>query len=126
MWQGDDLVGFVDWDTAGPFTRERDLAYVALTWVPLHARHVVVAQGFTAFEDRYRRLHLLLDAYGYEGDRSAFGLEVADRAQKNAEFIRRHAEGGEQVFRTLLPFAVNLEQAVAEIEELPDSFWVRA
>ncbi|MFG1682546.1 phosphotransferase [Nonomuraea sp. NPDC049269] len=125
VWQGDDLVGFVDWDTAGPSSRERDLAYCALTWVPLHARRVVTEQGFTAFDDRSRRLHLLLDAYGYEGDRTKFGPEVVDRARVNAQVIRRLAEGGEPVHQALLPFATNLEQAVVEIEALPESFWVR-
>ncbi|MCG5221162.1 hypothetical protein [Streptosporangium sp. KLBMP 9127] len=41
---------------------------------------------------------------------------MADRAQKNAEVIRRLAEGGEPVYQALLPFAANLEQAVVEIE----------
>ncbi|MDP4504031.1 hypothetical protein [Nonomuraea turcica] len=54
-----------------------------------------------------------------------FGFEVADRARKNAEAIRRLAEGGEQVYQALLPFAADLEQAMVEIEALPDSFWVR-
>ena len=125
VWQEDDLVGFVDWDTAGSSSRERDLAYSALTWVPLHARRVVTEQGFTAFEDRSRRLHLLLDAYGYEGDRTAFRSEVVDRARMNAEVIRRLAEGGEPVYQALLPFAANLEQAVVEIEALSEAFWKR-
>lgn len=32
------LVGFIDWDLAGPSTPLRDLAFVALTWVPLTRR----------------------------------------------------------------------------------------
>jgi Ser/Thr protein kinase RdoA (MazF antagonist) len=32
---GDRLVGFHDWDIAGPSTREWDLAFSALSWVPL-------------------------------------------------------------------------------------------
>jgi hypothetical protein len=38
-----------------------DLAFTAFGWVPLHARHVVAAEGFTAFADRPRRLRLSLD-----------------------------------------------------------------
>ena len=35
VWDGGALVGFVDWDTASPSRREDDLAFSALTWVPL-------------------------------------------------------------------------------------------
>lgn len=121
VWGADGLVGFVDWDTASPSSREMDLAYSALTWVPLHARRVVEKQGFTAFDDRSRRLRLLLDAYGYEGDRAAFGGTVVERARINARAI--HGMKGTPYYETLLPFAADLEQAAAEIEALPPSFW---
>lgn len=126
VWRDGSLAGFVDWDTAGPSTRDLDLAFTALTWVPLHARRVVERQGFTAFDDRSRRLHLLLDAYGYEGDRTAFGAAVSARAQLNADVIRRIAGGGEPALAALLPIAADLEQAVVEIEMLPAGFWRRA
>jgi hypothetical protein len=37
-WNGAGLVGFFDWDFAGPGTRDWDLAFTASAWVPLHAR----------------------------------------------------------------------------------------
>ena len=37
------LAGFIDWDMAGPVTRQWDLAFTAFSWVPLHARHVAGA-----------------------------------------------------------------------------------
>jgi Ser/Thr protein kinase RdoA (MazF antagonist) len=40
VWAGGALVGFVDWDTAGPSRREDDLAFSALTWVPLLAAEI--------------------------------------------------------------------------------------
>ncbi len=123
VWSDDGLVGFVDWDTAGPSSRELDLAYTALTWVPLHARRVVERQGFTAFDDRSRRLHLLLDAYGYDSDRTAFGTAVVGRARLNADAIRRIAGGGDPALAALLPIAADLDQAVVEIEALPAAFW---
>ncbi|MQY04920.1 hypothetical protein ACRB68_29830 [Actinomadura sp. RB68] len=116
VWD-DGLVGFVDWDTAGPSSRELDLAFTALTWVPLHARRVVRATGFTAFDERSRRLALLLDAYGYEGDRAAFGATVAARARLNAAIIR--GMGG----AVPMSVAADFEQAAVEIEALPASFW---
>lgn len=117
VWD-DGLVGFVDWDTAGPSSRELDLAFTALSWVPLHSRRVASEMmGFTAFEDRPRRLRLLLDAYGYDGDRSGFGAVIADRARLNASVI--HWMGVEE----LLPIAAGFEESAAEIAALPASFW---
>ena len=123
VWRDGRLAGFVDWDTAGPSPRELDLAFTALSWVPLLTRTAAEAQGFTAFHDRKRRLHLLLDAYGYDGDRVAFGAAVADRARVNADAIRRLAAGGDPVYTALLPGAVQLEQAARAVEALPMSFW---
>ncbi|GAA1705737.1 hypothetical protein GCM10009680_53160 [Streptomyces yatensis] len=125
VWRDGDLVGFFDWDTAGPSSREFDLAFMVLTWVPLHARQLVERTGFTAFEDRSRRLHLLLDAYGYDGDRSAFADVVPARARTNADVIDRLAGGGDPVYAALLPVAADLRQAALEVEALPASFWTR-
>jgi phosphotransferase family enzyme len=123
VWNDDGLIGFVDWDTAAPSTRELDLAFAALTWVPLHARDVVARQGFRAFDDRPRRLHVLLDAYDYGSDRAGFGAAVAARARVNAAAIHRLAAGGEAIYQALLPHAAELERAAVEIEELPVEFW---
>jgi hypothetical protein len=119
VWDGAGgrLVGFVDWDTAGPSSRELDLAFTALTWVPLHARAVMAACGFTAFDERPRRLRLLLDAYGHDGDRAAFGRAVAARARLNAQVIHRLG------FDALLPVATDYDQAAREIDALPATFW---
>ncbi|MBT2382458.1 phosphotransferase [Streptomyces sp. ISL-11] len=123
VWHEGELVGFFDWDTAGPSSREFDLAFMALAWVPLHARRLAERTGFTAFEDRCRRLHLLLDAYGYDGDRSAFGNVVAARARTNADVIGRMAAGGDPVYAALEPVAADLRQAAIEVEALPAPFW---
>jgi hypothetical protein len=125
VWRAGSLVGFVDWELASPSSPEQDLAFTALTWVPLLARRLAVTTGFTAFDDRSRRLHLLLDAYGYEGDRSTFGAAVAARARLNAEVIHRLAEPGTPTFTAMLPWAADLEQPATETEALPESFWVR-
>ncbi|HKG50274.1 MAG TPA: phosphotransferase [Actinomycetales bacterium] len=124
VWRDGGLVGFVDWDTAGPSSRELDLAFTALAWVPLLIPKMVEPQGFTAFGDRSRRLHLLLDAYGYTGDRLAFGAEVASRARVNAAGIRRLAAGGDPTYVALLPVAVDFEAAARQVEALPRSFWL--
>ena len=61
-WAHGRLVGLFDWDFAAPVAAESDVAFTAFAWVPLHARHVVAAEGFTAVADRPRRLRLFLDA----------------------------------------------------------------
>ncbi|GAA1524259.1 hypothetical protein GCM10009678_01870 [Actinomadura kijaniata] len=121
VWSGSGaLVGFVDWDTAGPATRELDLAYTVLTWVPLVARRVAEFQGFTAFGDRSRRLHLLLDAYGYDGDRTVLRAALLDRIRRQSAVQRAMADDGHPHMRS---FAEDLDQAAAEIAALPASFW---
>jgi hypothetical protein len=125
VWRDGRLAGFVDWDTAAPSSRELDLAFAALSWVPLYARHVATERGFTAFDDRARRLHLLLDAYGFEGDRPAFGAAVAARARMNAAVIRRLAGTGEPIYTALLPTAVDYDSAAKETDDLPAAFWIR-
>ncbi len=124
VWRDGDLAGFFDWDTAGPSSREFDLAFMALTWVPLQARRLAGRTGFTAFEDRSRRLHMLLDAYGYDGDRSAFAAVVATRARTNADVIDHMTADGDPAYTALLPVAADLRQAALEVEVLPASFWV--
>ncbi|HEY1179700.1 MAG TPA: phosphotransferase [Phytomonospora sp.] len=123
VWRDGNLAGFVDWDTAGPSTRELDLAFTALTWVPLHNRAFAELTGFTAFDERAGRLRILLDSYGHEGDRAAFGAAVAARARVNAAGIHRLAGGGDPAYAHLLPVAEGYERSAAEIEALPAAFW---
>lgn len=119
------LVGFVDWDTAGPSSRELDLAWSVLTWVPLLAQGVV-APPIPGPVDRARRLHLILDGYGYDGDRVAFGTTVARRARINAQAIAGMAAAGDPIGISLMPWADSLEATAREVESLPASFWTKA
>lgn len=122
-WRGDNLVGFIDWDSAGPASREMDLAYVALSWVPLWPIEIAVDFGHLASDDRAGRLRVLLDAYGYDGDRVVLGPIVAQRAQLNADVICRAAAGGDPTYRALLPVAETMEQSARYVAALPDAFW---
>jgi len=72
VWRDGRLVAFIDWELAAPVTPEWDLAYVAFSWVPLHARDVVEAEGFSDFAERPARLLRLLRRYGWKGDPAAF------------------------------------------------------
>ena len=117
------LVGFVDWDTASPSEREGDLAFSALTWVPLLTAEVAEPAGFGDPADRRRRLHLLLDAYGYTGDRTAIRDAILGRVERNVAIIRQIAEAGEPTFQRMLPWAAQLERSGTEVAALPDEFW---
>jgi hypothetical protein len=120
---GDRLVGFCDWDIAGPTEPEWDLAFSALTWVPLASPR----DGEPPIDpqERARRFHLLLDAYGYDGDRKVFGVVVPRRAWRQAEVIRRMADAGDPASIALLGIAELLERSATDVEALPAGFWER-
>jgi hypothetical protein len=126
VWCDGELAGFVDWDTAGPSSREFELAYLALTWVPLFAAEFVTPLGFTAPHDRSRRFHLLLDAYGYDGPRDGFAAHIPHRARRSTEVIHRLAATGEPIYVAMLGWAEDLERGAREVESLPASFWIRS
>lgn len=123
VWRRGQLIGFVDWDVAGPSSREFDLAYSALMWVPLLAPGSAWPIDPGPVEDRHRRLHLLLDGYGYGDDRAALRSVIATRARRNAEVTRQLADTGDPVFQALRDQADDLDRAAQQVEELPESFW---
>src|SRR3954467_7148634 len=125
VWQRGRLVGFVDWDVAGPSSREFDLAYSALMWVPILAPGSAWPIAPRPTEERYRRLHLLLDAYRYEDDRRALQAAVATRARRNAEVTRRLADSGDPAFQAIRGQADDLDRSAHQIDELSESFWRR-
>ena len=122
---GDRLVGFCDWDIAGPTSPELDLGYSALMWVPLHPPGTGQPLDPGNGADHRRRLHLLLDAYGYTGDRCIFGTAIPQRARRQAGVIRRMADAGDPASIALLFFAEQLERSAAYVEARPAEFWTR-
>jgi 8-oxo-dGTP pyrophosphatase MutT (NUDIX family) len=120
-WSAERLAGFFDWDFAAPVTPEWDLAFTAFAWVPLHARHVVAAEGFTAFADRPRRLRLFLDAYGWTGPLGPFIEIVRERVAASARSIRRTAAAGDPAYRRMIEHGVDaaLDTAVSELADFP-------
>jgi Phosphotransferase enzyme family len=117
-WTDDGLSGFFDWDFAGPVSAEWDLAYAAFSWVPLHARHVVAQEGFTAFDDRPRRLQLFLDVYGWVGPMPSFVHTVQKRARALAALVRAQAAAGDPTFVRMVSSgtARGLDAAVRELD----------
>jgi Phosphotransferase enzyme family len=101
-WLEGQLSGFFDWDFAGPAPSDWDLAFTAFAWVPLHARHVVSAEGFSAFDDRRRRLELLLDRYGWEGGVDPLLVTLDRRLQAHTSDVIRLARSGDRFFQQLI------------------------
>lgn len=115
---GGALVGVVDWDLAHPVPPVHDLAFVALTWVPLTARDVAAADGFPGGADRGRRLALLLDAYGWEGSAEQVLDAVRRRAGEHADGLRAAAADGYGPAVDLVDEGVadGFDRAVAELD----------
>jgi hypothetical protein len=76
-------------------------------------------------DERSRGLHLLLDAYGHDGDRHAFGPVIVRRARRQAGVIRDMAEAGDRASIALLPIEGHLERSASHVETLPDDSWAR-
>jgi aminoglycoside phosphotransferase (APT) family kinase protein len=114
------LAGFIDWDMAGPVARDWDLAFTAFSWVPLHARHVVVREGFTDFAARSDRLRMFLDEYGWTGTLAAFFDAVRACIQAHAAGLRLLAGTGDPLFaRIVAQGAVDdLNIALADLREI--------
>jgi aminoglycoside phosphotransferase (APT) family kinase protein len=95
VWADNRLIGFIDWDFAGPVYPDWDLAFAAFSWVPLHARHLAAAEGFTDFAARPCRLRRFLHRYRYAGRPADLVDQVRARASEHAAGIRRLADAGD-------------------------------
>ena len=115
-WTDGRLTGFFDWDFAGPVTRDEDLAFTAFAWVPLHSRERVAQEGFTAFEDRPRRLRLFLDTYRWAGAIDDFVTIVQARITTAADGIARIAATGDLVYQRMLDTGIDIALREATIE----------
>ena len=91
--------------------------------MPLLTAEIARGAGFGDAAGRHRRFHLLLDAYGYTGDRTAIRDAIIGRVERNVAMIRQFADGGEPVFQRMLPWAADLERSGTEVAGLPDEFW---
>ncbi len=64
VFQGTEVVGLIDWDTARPMSRVWDLAYAAYHFVPLHPATDLPNWGWTDMPDVVGRLDIFLESYG--------------------------------------------------------------
>ena len=117
LWQGDELVGVVDWDMAEPDLPIVDVAFLAVHTVPLRSDEKAREAGFSGPVPRAERLRALCDAYGgiepAEVLEAAAVLHVRDRWRT----IEWGADGRE-------PWATFLSKGeLATIED--DATWLR-
>jgi thiamine kinase-like enzyme len=115
----DSLVGIIDWDFAAPCQAIYDLAFVASAWVPLHSRSDAIEQGFTDFDDRGRRLRLLLEAYGSEATIPELIDVIHVCMADHIDSIRAIADSGDPFFVKLVEIGAieNIQRARTELSE---------
>lgn len=96
------VADFVDWDMAGPRSVVDDVAWVAFSWVPLHARSLVEAEGFREFGRRPERLEMFLEAYEWEGGAGEW-LAILDRVlAAQIGIMHTRATGGDPAYERML------------------------
>lgn len=120
VWDDNGLVGFVDWDMAGPLTLESDVAWMAFSWVPLHALDVVETEGFTNFDDRRRRLELFLGEYGIDLTADELLETPRKRLLENIDVMRMTASSGDATYQRMLDLGIDLRllRALEELNEV--------
>lgn len=84
VWRGDDVVGLIDWDCAEPDTPFRDIAFAAMTTVPMHADDSAERSGFRLPLDRRARLRAFCAGYG--------GIEPGEVVQAAVESLALEIE----------------------------------
>lgn len=102
VWRDERLVGFIDWDMAGPRRRQDDVAWTAFSWVPLHARHVVAAEGFDDFGRRRERLAAFLEGYGAFLTPDQVLLRLVPLIAAQIEIMHQRAEAGDETYRRMI------------------------
>ena len=120
VWDAQGLVGLIDWDDAGPVHPSDDLAWVAFSWTPLHARSVVLREGFTDLGRRRERLERILEAYGRPGATAEILERIDARLTVQVRSMRVAAAAGDRVRARMVAERLDelLEEAQAGLAEL--------
>ncbi|MFI6681328.1 phosphotransferase [Kribbella sp. NPDC050470] len=120
VWNDDGLVGFVDWDMSGPVDVELDVAWVAFSWTPLHAPHVVAAEGFTALDTRLPRLELFLSEYDWQGTTEDILGLIAQRLTLQLDAMHHAASTGDPTYQRMLAAGrhLDLQTALRQLDRL--------
>ena len=116
VWNDDALTGFIDWDDAGPSTRDDDLAWTVFSWAPLHARHVAASEGFCDFGHRRDRVAMILRGYGFEGATQDVIGVVDERIARQVDIMRSAASAGDPSYQAMLARGQDRDLLVARDE----------
>lgn len=66
VFDGSTVSGIIDWDACGPSSRIWDFAYAVHHFVPFHQDSVLQPWGWSNPPNRYERLQLMVEAYGFD------------------------------------------------------------
>lgn len=98
VFHGQEAVGAIDFDYAGPGPRRWDLAYALYRFAPL--THPANADGFGGLQEQARRTSLFLRSYGCRPtERQDAVRTVAPRLQSPADLLSRSAADGDENFQ---------------------------
>jgi hypothetical protein len=97
VFRGTQLLGMVDWESAGPGTVHEEIAFLAWQLVPLRPPEPEVNDGGHPKIDQVARLRLLLDSYGFE-DRTDFIQAIIHRVEISRSGIEERASEGGRAF----------------------------
>jgi Ser/Thr protein kinase RdoA (MazF antagonist) len=101
IWNGDELVGVIDWDLARPGFAIEEAAFAAIHCAPLRPDEVCASMGFGEPPDRKARLAAFARAYGGASPadliEAALGVQASEAAR-----IRRLGAAGLEPWTTFL------------------------
>lgn len=102
MWDGDELTGVIDFDTASPGPRVWDMAYTAYRFVPLTDPDNPDVP-YPGVDEQRRRLNLFCEAYDVPEISSRQVVETAiDRLSELVAFIVEQAAAGDAAQQAVL------------------------
>jgi Ser/Thr protein kinase RdoA (MazF antagonist) len=102
VFRGRIPVAMLDWDSAGPGTREWDVARSALSWVPLYRKAGLELD----IERRSERFALFCEAYGLGDRKRAIFDTLLVELPFFADAIQAAADGGDPGFAKLAGWGV--------------------
>ena len=97
VFRGHQLLGMIDWESAGPGTIQGEIAFLAWQWVPLSAPERRVNIGNDPNVDPVTRLRLLVDSYGFE-DRMGLIQAIIERVEISRSGIEARATEGARAY----------------------------
>lgn len=96
VFQDDEPVGLIDWDTAAPGRRSWDLAYALWRWAPLYPE-----ERFGPPAERARRIAVFCSAYGWDDPGSLLPV-IGERQRVMRDTLVTWGEAGLPGFKEML------------------------